>query len=608
MSALDGEGRGTPLTGFRGFTFVLVFAALAATSSAAHQRDTGGGCGSAGIGIISVPSKPGRLDIHPCPCPGSRACAHRVFRVGQTLFKGERLESKSGKVTFYSTDPEVPPLRCNMPPGGAATLYPPVKTGSKVRAVLSVESGSISCWATPGDEAVKARKRQALFIYRGAAISVGASPLRKSSASGVQTVEDTRFGMRVTNGKLKVLVTKGTVRVGTTTGSSAPVNQGQQSFVKPNGVSARLPSFDPTKNPPDLKAAFLAVHPNLCEKNVVIPRGARGGHPQGLAADRNGDLWFTDDQFTDDGRGAIGMYDHTSRTITVPVPGPNPGSIPRFITSDTNGNIWFTDDSTTAPAIWMIDATTHAFTPHYMAKGSEPWAIENDRERNVLWLTDRTTPAIWRFDPKTQAFTKYPVVAAKGGNPLRHPEGIAVDTKRNKIWFTDDNDRTPSGKPVPDPAIGRLDPTNGRITWYRKGLVKGSLPRGIAMGPDGNVWFSDQRTTPSLHDYAKGGGDGLIGMLNPTTGKITEYGIFANGGNRGSFPHGLAADTKGNLWFTDAGTTPAIGLINPQTGTIIEHRIEGSPMGILSWRDGLWFAVQFPEAKIATLFPKRSDC
>ena len=138
-------------------------------------------------------------------------------------------------------------------------------------------------------------------------------------------------------------------------------------------------------------------------RSVVIPRGARGSHPQGLAADKNGDLWFTDDQFIDDGRGAIGMYDHTSRTITVPVDGPEPGQHPKVHhvgherqhlvhrrQHDRPGDL---DDRPDA-------ACAHAFTPHYMAMGSEPWAIENDRQHNVLWLTDRKTPAIWRFRPE----------------------------------------------------------------------------------------------------------------------------------------------------------------------------------------------------------------
>jgi streptogramin lyase len=580
---------------FRGFALVVGLAAVAATSSAAHQRMSSAACGPAGVGKISKPSKPGPLDSR---------CARRVFKLGQTLYRGEQLESRGGTISFYLTDPAVP-LKCNMPSGGRATLYPEVKTSSKERAVLTIESGSISCWATAGGEAERARKRQALFIYGDARIKVGASPRRTTAAPASQKAEDTLVGLKVTKGKLNVLVTKGAVRVGAATGTSSLVNGGQQRLLKPNGVSERRPSFDP-RNPPDLKSAFLAVHPNICEKGVVIPSGAVGSHPQGLAKDRNGDLWFTDD-----GLKAVGRYDHTSETITiVPIPGLNQDSIPRWITSDVNRNIWFTDDSPTRPAIWMIDASTHSFTPYYMDEGSEPWAIEHDRTRNVFWLTDRATPAIWRFDPKTktQPFTKFPVVAGQGMNPLRHPQGIAIDTKRNRIWFTDDNDRAPSGRPVPDPAIGMLNPTTGKITWYRKGLVKGSLPRGIAMGPDGNVWFTDQRTKPSAHDYARGDGDGLIGMLNPSSGKITEYAIFANGGNTGSFPHGLAADTKGNLWFTDAGTTPAIGLIDPKTGAIIEHPVGGYPMGILSTPDGLSFAVQFPRAKIATLVPKTSSC
>ena len=54
------------------------------------------------------------------------------------------------------------------------------------------------------------------------------------------------------------------------------------------------------------------------------------------------------------------------------------------------------------------------------------------------------------------------------------------------MWFTDDND--------PSPAIGRVDAKTHKIDEYSTGLVPGSLPRGITMGLDGNVWFADQRT------------------------------------------------------------------------------------------------------------------
>jgi streptogramin lyase len=590
----------TPLKALRGLPVVLVLAAVAVTSSAARQQATSGGCGHAGIGTVAKPSKPGYL-----------ACS--TFRVGKTLFKGEGLESRGGQITFSSSDRKAPALTCNMPKGASATLYPAVKTGSAVPTVLSVESGSVSCWATAGAVAVQAQARQALFIYRGATIRVGASPLRKTrslkSATAVAATGETLFGMKVTNGKFKVLVTKGTVRVGNAS-SQVPVAAGQQRLLSPTGSSTKLPNFTPSQ-PPDLGSAFLAVHPNLCEKNIKVPTGQTGNHPQGLAADRDGDLWFTDDTAH-----SIGLYDHNSNEITDPFepntgPGLNLDSVPRFITSDRSGNIWFTDDGP-KPAIWMIDATNHTFTPHYMAAGSEPWAIENDPNRNVLWLTDRTSPAIWSFDLNTQQFSRYPVVATSGMNALRHPEGIAVDTRDNEIWFTDDNSLTPSGSPVPDPAIGMLDPASRAITWYRAGLVPGSLPRGIAIGPDGNPWFTDERTATTNHDYASGGGDGLIGTVQRTSGKITEYAISANGGNPQSEPHGLAKDNNGNLWFTDAGTTPSIGWINPLTGATIEHRLVDTngnkeyPMGILSRPDGLWFAVQLPEAKIATLFPNRS--
>ena len=52
-------------------------------------------------------------------------------------------------------------------------------------------------------------------------------------------------------------------------------------------------------------------------------------------------------------------------------------------------------------------------------------------------------------------------------------------------------------------------------------------------------------------------------------GHITEFGV-ASGLNPGSFPRGIAPGPDGNLWFADTGTASAIGRISPFNGHIDE--------------------------------------
>jgi virginiamycin B lyase len=92
-----------------------------------------------------------------------------------------------------------------------------------------------------------------------------------------------------------------------------------------------------------------------------------------------------------------------------------------------------------------------------------------------------------------------------------------------------------------------------QITEFSSGLNAGSGPEGIAPGPDGNLWFTDQGTTSA------------IGRITPQ-GQITE---FSSGLNVGSMPYRISPGPDGNLWFTDRGTTSAIGRITPQ-GQITE--------------------------------------
>src|SRR5262245_45830415 len=71
-----------------------------------------------------------------------------------------------------------------------------------------------------------------------------------------------------------------------------------------------------------------------------------------------------------------------------------------------------------------------------------------------------------------------------------------------------------------------------------------STPTTIVVGPDGNLWFTEQ-------------GADKIGRITPT-GVVTEFTVPPPG----SFPVGIAAGPDGNLWFTLA-VGNQIGRITP---------------------------------------------
>ena len=107
------------------------------------------------------------------------------------------------------------------------------------------------------------------------------------------------------------------------------------------------------------------------------------------------------------------------------------------------------------------------------------------------------------------------------------------------------------------------------------------VPVGIAAGPDGALWFTED------------GGD-RIGRIT-TAGAITEYPTPA-----GSGPYDIAAGSDGALWFTENGPAAnRIGRIDPaaaNAGTsngFTEYSIpttSSGPVGIAAGGDGaLWF-------------------
>jgi len=155
----------------------------------------------------------------------------------------------------------------------------------------------------------------------------------------------------------------------------------------------------------------------------------------------------------------------------------------------------------------------------------------------------------------TQTITEFPVPTVRAG-----PVGIAVGPDGN-LWFTEG-----AGN-----QIGRITPA-GVITEFAL-KASNSWPLQIVAGPDGNLWFTESNSR-------------RIGRTTPT-GVITEFIV------PGDFPepHGIAAGPDGNLWFTDPSYWGGsrIGRITPE-GAFTMFPAHGWPTDIAAGPDGnLWF-------------------
>lgn len=149
------------------------------------------------------------------------------------------------------------------------------------------------------------------------------------------------------------------------------------------------------------------------------------------------------------------------------------------------------------------------------------------------------------------------------------PTAIATG-RGGDLWFTDEGS---------SPAIGRITPS-GRITEFSRGLNPGSVPFELVAGSGGDIWFTDQGKVPAIGRITR-------------SGRITE---FSRGLARGSVPFGITRAPGGRIWFTDRGCTRAarcaIGHVNAR-GKISESSVtKGSqPLGIAAGPSGtVWFA------------------
>lgn len=218
---------------------------------------------------------------------------------------------------------------------------------------------------------------------------------------------------------------------------------------------------------------------------------------------------------------------------------------PVDLTAGTDGNVWFT-----TRAEYFQLGTIGRITPLGQI---EEWMIPNLEESYLgggraiaagadgsLWFTVSTPNVegkaiIGRVTPMGN-ITEYPVPSGGEGLPVvSEPVGIALGADGN-MWFTDDgHDREGHN------LIGRITPT-GSLSEFPIPTV-GADPVAIALGSDGNMWFTEP-------------GASKVARITPA-GQITEFSAPSVGGGL----NGLVRGSDGNMWFSGA---VGVNWVNPE--------------------------------------------
>src|SRR4051794_25553291 len=218
-------------------------------------------------------------------------------------------------------------------------------------------------------------------------------------------------------------------------------------------------------------------------------------------------------------------------------------SFVRVVALGPDGNVWFVNSTGGGGAPTFGRITPGGEIKEFASgtnlsglnAGSNPTAIvAGPGGSKYIWFTDRgATPAIGVIDSASPETATEFSIEGKGGNAGSVPQGIAVGSDGN-LWFADASESAP--------AIGKIElsaPNEVKsITECSAGLNAGSQPHGIVAGPDGNLWFTDTGTTRA------------IGKVNPSTCEITEFATGSNsepgGASAPSGPWGIAAGPDGN--------------------------------------------------------------
>lgn len=305
--------------------------------------------------------------------------------------------------------------------------------------------------------------------------------------------------------------------------------------------------------------AALLLLLGACGRGVPEQRVASGGTEQGEATEGPPPVEATT---------STTAVDVTTTSVPEPTTTSSTASAPSSTTSTTRARA---GDACGNPAVTDFPLSAAGGKPAELAVAAD----------GAIWFTDNGTAAVGRLAPDGTV-TMFPVSAG------RDPASIAVGPAGD-VWFTQYAFSKPEVPPSPEgpapppdpsgpPAIGRIS-GDGTVTEFPLPTIdgnrggdplSGALPRGIAAGPDGAMWFTES-------------GADQIGRIGPD-GTITEYPLPSRNTDH-AFPDGIIPGLDGALWFHET-LAGRLGRIDPVTKTITERPIERPSSSPMEWGGG----------------------
>jgi virginiamycin B lyase len=245
--------------------------------------------------------------------------------------------------------------------------------------------------------------------------------------------------------------------------------------------------------------------------------------PHGLVSDRDGDIWFTANF-----AGYIGRLDPKTggvKEYRMPV---EKADDPHTAVFDANGTLWFTLQG--ANMVGRLDPQTGKIELQDVpTENALPYGMQVD-SKGVPFFCELGTNKIASIDPKTMAIRDFVLPQAV------RPRRLAIDAQ-DRVYFSDFK----SGH------LGRLDPKTGAAKlWDSPGGAE-SNPYGIAITPDGMVWYSESGVKPNT-----------LVRFDPKTETFAKADIPSGGG----VVRNMAATKDGRLYIACSGVDK-VGVVQP---------------------------------------------